>query len=360
MEKNRERSERTCKRLLEHYGTYPCMQTEDVFKYLFQSAFGCEHLLSDYGVALAYISDEYKSVSKSRPPMVERLDGEYSRVHLSCLNGGLSAETLTKLFISSSKKEENGAERVKAMTEVALSLVREGKLPFEPSVFKGKIDRWGDDGYGAVRHSEVFRREYQPAYRVIANKFADFLPIFTRVDELLRRDGAAIIAIEGGSASGKTTLASSLSAIYNCNVIHVDDFFLRPEQRTAERLEETGGNMDRERFAEEVLSSLSRGETVRYRPFNCSVQALGDEVVLEPKRLTVVEGAYSLHPAFGRYFDLAVLLDIGSDYQRERILKRNSPQFATRFFNEWIPMENRYFTETDIRSRVDLVLPVKP
>jgi hypothetical protein len=74
--------------------------------------------------------------------------------------------------------------------------------------------------------------------------------------------------------------------------------------------------------------------------------------------LTVVEGVYALHPAFGRYFDLAVFLDIDPALQRERIRKRNTPALARRFFEEWIPMENAYFAETDTRGRCDLTVQV--
>ena len=50
----------------------------------------------------------------------------------------------------------------------------------------------------------------------------------------------------------------------------MDDFFLRPEQRTPERYAEPGGNVDRERFLAEVLIPLRAGETVQYRRFDCS------------------------------------------------------------------------------------------
>ena len=52
--------------------------------------------------------------------------------------------------------------------------------------------------------------------------------------ERLMANGRAIVAIEGGSASGKTTLASVLENKYKCTVFHMDDFFLRPEQRNKE------------------------------------------------------------------------------------------------------------------------------
>lgn len=37
------------------------------------------------------------------------------------------------------------------------------------------------------------------------------------------------------------------------------------------------------------------------------------------------------------------------EIQRERIIKRNG-DMAERFFNEWIPLENRYFEAFDIRE----------
>ena len=81
-------------------------------------------------------------------------------------------------------------------------------------------------------------------------------------------------------------------------------------------------------------------------------------MTVQPKKLTVVEGAYSMHPAFGRYADLAVFLDIDPDYQKKRILKRNTPPFAERFFNEWIPLEHRYFEGTEIKKRSDMIIPI--
>ena len=169
-----------------------------------------------------------------------------------------------------------------------------------------------------------------------------------------------IIAIDGRCAAGKTTMAARLVKELGGDVIHMDDFFLRPEQRTPQRLAEGGGNLDRERFAEEILPSLRQGETVRYRRFDCSTQTLGDIVTVAPKKLTLVEGVYATHPAFSKYYDLAIFLDIDAAYQRQRILKRNSPWLAERFFSEWIPLENTYFRETGIKDRCDLVLPILP
>ena len=343
--------------LIKHYKKHPKMQQRDLFKYLFQSAFGCEHLVADGGAVLEYIRREYETVPKSAPPLIEALDGEYSRVHLSVLNGGLKPETLAKLFLLSAKKEKEGIASLEKKLEVAKRLVAEGDLPFDLSEFEKAADEWRSAGYPAVRHSDEFRSEYRPAYRVISNRYVNFLELFKKIDGLLDK-GRAVIAVEGGSASGKTTLSDMLREIYGCSVIHMDDFFLRPEQRTPERFAQIGGNIDRERFFEEVVLSLTSCDTVRYRPFDCHTQTLGEEITVFPGGLTVVEGVYSTHPSFGRYFDLSVFIDIDAEYQKQRIIKRNSPQFANRFFNEWIPLENAYFDGTDIKKRSDLVINV--
>ena len=71
-----------------------------------------------------------------------------------------------------------------------------------------------------------------------------------RIDELMAQKDQVIIAIDGNCTAGKTTLAGMLAEVYDCNVFHMDDFFLRPEQRTPERYAEIGGNVDYERFME--------------------------------------------------------------------------------------------------------------
>ena len=347
----------TTQKLIAHAQKHPQLQAEDVFKYLFQSALGCEHLVSNQAAALAYIKREYETISQAGEPSVEPLDGEYSRVALSCLNAGLAPETLARLFCLSAKQEENGRTFLEKKIEVANELIACEELPIDKEEFAQKLASWKAMGYPALHHSEAFRAHYKPAYRVIANRYVEFLPLFTQIDKHLAK-GETIVAIEGGSASGKSTLASILKEVYTCNVFHMDDFFLRPEQRTQERLLEVGGNIDHERFSWEILAPLAKNETVCYKPFDCAKQILGQSITVPSNKLNIIEGVYSMHPSFGEYYDLSVFLDITPAYQRERITMRNSPVFAKRFFEEWIPLENLYFSKNKIKERADMVLPI--
>lgn len=347
-------SERTSDLLLKHYKRYPNLQIGDIFKFLHQSTFGCEHMVSSLGGAIDYIKKEYETLTDGEA-LIEPLDGYYSRVHLSYLNEGLHAETLGKLFFESAKQAIGTKEELEQKLSIVRELISEKALPFTLGEFDSALEKWSADGYPAIHHSEKFRECYRPAYRVIANRYVPFLPLFAEIDKALQK-AALTVAIDGGSASGKSTLSEILTSLYDCNIFHMDDFFLRPEQRTAERYAEVGGNIDRERFLEEVLLPHSCGEAVNFRRFDCSTFTLCPPVTVTPKRLTIIEGAYSMHPELAKYYDLSVFLDITPELQRERILKRNSPGMAERFFNEWIPLERRYFEEMRVKERCDLTV----
>ena len=340
--------------IIDHYRKYPRLEIADVFKLVFQSSFGCEHLVSSLERVTEYIVRERESMTPTEGE-IEFLDGNYARVPLSYMDEGLTAQTLGKLFFLSSKKEEGGKAELIKKISAARDLVLSGDLPFSISDFDRAVSEWESAGFPAVRHSEAFRENYAPSYRVIAREFVPFLPLLAKIDKL----GQGVIAIDGGSASGKTTLGSLLEKIYDCTLLHMDDYFLPPQKRTPERLREVGGNVDYERFLSEVLMPLSAGENITVRKFDCSTMSLGEAEIVVPKKLVIVEGAYSMHTSLENYYDLTAFLDISPEKQRERITKRNTPEFAKRFFGEWIPLENVYFEQTDIKNRVKIVIEVK-
>lgn len=337
--------------LIKHCETYPKLQIQDVFKFLYQSAFGCEHFIASPETVTEYIQKEYAKISHQSQPLVEPLDGAYCRVHLSYLNSGLNASTLGSLFFLSAKKEENGKQELLQKLAVAK------ELPFQKEAFDDAVEKWAAAGYPPVHHSDVFREAYKPSYRVIAKEYIPFLPFFAELDKRLAK-GPLTVAIEGGSASGKTTLSQLLAKIYDCTIFHMDDFFLQPEQRTPERYTEVGGNIDRERFLAEVLQPLRKGEVVGYRRFDCSSMQLEEAVPMTPKKLTVIEGAYSMHPELAPYYDFSVFLDISSELQKERILRRNSPEFAKNFFEKWIPLEKTYFSKGKISEQCNMKISI--
>ncbi len=171
----------------------------------------------------------------------------------------------------------------------------------------------------------------------------------------LERKDRVVIALDGSCASGKTTLAEKLKSQFDCNVIHMDDFFLRPEQRTPERLAQVGGNVDYERFYQEVLEPVRLGMPFTYQPYDCKTCSLKSPVTVQPKKLTIIEGSYSHHPYFGEVYDLRVYLTVDPEVRAQRLKLRPS-HIQHRFFTEWIPMEQRYFDGFGIPENAHLIL----
>lgn len=178
-----------------------------------------------------------------------------------------------------------------------------------------------------------------------------YKPVINAIEQLLlSKEEILLIGIDGMCASGKTTLAYYLSDIFECNLFHMDDFFLQKHQRTPERLKEIGGNVDYERFKEEVLDVLLQKTTVIYRPYTCSEQKIMSKLEIPFKRLNIVEGSYCMHPYFENIYNEKVFIKLSENIQVERIINRNGIEMLDRFVNEWIPKENAYFDKFAIRK----------
>lgn len=354
-------SRTTIEFLLAQCRRYPALRPQDLLKALHQSVFGCGHFVTDEAAGLRLIQEELASLPAGGDRLApETLDGPFCRLHLRHLaETGLAPRTLFRLFALSAGTGAGDTAALEEKLLCLLELAQKSHLPFSREETAQAVSSWRKNGFPPCRHSEEFRAAYAPAYRVIRREYVRLLPLLSGLDRQLVGKERVILALEGGSAAGKTTLAALLERIYpDSQVFHMDDFFLRPEQRTEERLAEPGGNVDYERFSQEVLLPLTRGETVQYRPYDCHVQRVGGPVPMAPGALNIVEGAYSMHPSLAGRYDLSAFLRVSPETQRSRIQRRNDPEAQARFFSAWIPLEQQYFDATGAAGRCDLILEV--
>ena len=171
----------------------------------------------------------------------------------------------------------------------------------------------------------------------------------------LNKDRDDLIAIDGKCASGKTTLAERLALYFKANLFHMDDFFLRPFQRSEERLKVPGENIDHERFLKEVLKPLKDKKDIIYKAYDCHTQSFKKSIIIKYRSINIIEGSYCLHPSLFDHYDLKVYIDVDKEEQLKRIKIRNKDDSQT-FTNKWIPLEERYFKYYDIQKRCDIVL----
>lgn len=181
----------------------------------------------------------------------------------------------------------------------------------------------------------------------LANNLADI------INSQCKEKSKLLVAIDGRCASGKTTISKELENLIQCNVIHMDHFFLRPEQRTKDRLNTAGENVDHERFLEEVLKPLKNGEEVSFRPFNCKTMSLDKEIKLDDKAINIIEGSYSCHKNLFDYYDLHIFLDVSPNEQMKRIILRDGLEKAGIYESKWIPLEEKYFDTYKVSQKCE-------
>lgn len=347
--------------LREHIKRYPHMQVTDAVKLLYQSEFGGGHMISNPARSLKWIKDE-ASMARLEPydqvtPILEEIGGGICRVSLDAIEEGLAAETLNQMFVKTADRTVGTMENFEKKLNLLREMCAAGETSFSMEDLDVYLSNYKAQGYPPVSHSDEYRKHYVPTYRVAATSYTRYYQVFLEIDRAMAAAGdrQVIVAIDGMCGSGKSTLGRILEEIYDCNLFHMDDFFLRPEQRKPERFAEPGGNVDYERFKEEILDHISDPEGFSYQVYNCGKQALDGMVQVPYKKLNIIEGAYSEHPYFGDPYDLKFFCKISSEEQLARIMKRNGPEMLERFKQTWIPMENRYFEAFEVEKKSKIV-----
>lgn len=339
------------------YEKYPLLTVQDLVKALYQSVFGCGHFVGQGG--RKYMAEELRELDASRDNgFIEPIGDDFCRVHLTgMLKNGLSPDTLFGLFALSSRESAGDMEIFGAGLKRLEEMIESGVIPLDKEESRKFIEDYRAAGCPATHHSEKFRAAYSPAYRVVSSRMCRYMELFCMIDRELAKKDSLSVAIEGGSASGKTSLAAIFENVYDCNIFHMDDFFLQPHQRTPERFAQPGGNVDYERFYSEIAVKLPKNMPFTYQKFDCSVMALGEYVDVVPKKLNIIEGAYSMHPELRGAWDIAAFLESDPEVQKSRILRRNGEMMLKRFVNEWIPLEHVYFDRTGVREACDIIIP---
>lgn len=347
--------------LIMHACLYPEMGIQDAVKLVYQNEFGGGHLIRDEQESLRRLTEEFAAnretgLGYQAGPLFVNIGNGMCRLDLSVLEDGrLSSSTLNRFFVNTANGIKGSIARFESKLDILRQCSRDGVLKYPPDVLEAYLEDYRGRGYPPVSHSETYKSAYKPAYRIVKADYCAYLEVFQAIDALMASGKRVTVAIDGNSGAGKSALGALIAEVYDCNLFHMDHFFLRPEQRTEERLRETGGFVDYERFNQEVIQGLEHGGPFSYRVFDCGKMALGERVHVEPKQLNIIEGSYSMHPTLAGYYDLKIFLQVTPEEQARRIRRRNGEAMLKRFLGEWIPRENKYFEKMGIREQCHLV-----
>lgn len=341
-----------------HIARYPTLAVADAVKLCYQSAFGGGHLITDSARALAWIARERAAITAydGTLPLFEDIGNGTVRLNLNA--GGaaaLSDDLILRLFTESAvriaNRPDNG-QRFEDALAVLSEMTDAGLCPFDTAELGSYLTAYRASGCPAVHHTAGYNAAHHPAYRVLDGVYASLFPLICALEvRLMRRDALPVtVALDGRAASGKSTLADALRALYDANVFHVDDYFLPSAMRTPARLSAPGGNVHYERFKTEILDGIQTRAPFSYTPYDCACDAPGTPVAVSPKRVNLIEGSYALHPHFGDVYDIRAAVTCAKEIQLERIRRRNGEPLYSMFVSRWIPMEETYFDTFGIYS----------
>ncbi|MEO7060708.1 MAG: hypothetical protein ABI083_13395, partial [Lapillicoccus sp.] len=153
-----------------------------------------------------------------------------------------------------------------------------------------------------------------------------------------------VVAIDGPSGAGKTTLARAVGRRVDARVVHLDDIY-----PGWDGLAEAVPLVTRQ-----VLEPLSRGEDTAYQRWDWMRHRWGrTQPVLHAPRL-VLEGVGSSVLPAGSYAAVRVWVEASRDVRFARGMARDGEAYRPEW-ERWAAQEDALFTADATRDRADLV-----
>ena len=164
--------------LREHYERRPLMRATDFYKLLYQGAFGVAHIMGD--TAWDWLGKEAVGIDPNEhpdEPLVEDVssDGSMVRVNLRpYLKRGLPLEDLFEAMEKTALREGSKKEFVEAW-DAFKGLAASGEVQVDPGELETLDEELQREGPTPHHHSDAYRDEYHPAYRIVGREFLEGL-----------------------------------------------------------------------------------------------------------------------------------------------------------------------------------------
>src|SRR5262245_9027309 len=192
------------------------------------------------------------------------------------------------------------------------------------------------------------------------NRAAD--TVVKRIQELkTERVGVMVVALDGPSGVGKTTIAKHIAE--RIDVVHVlcDDFFVggrNPFWATQSAQYQIDNVIDWRRIRREVIEPLKAGKPAGWHPFNWDTfEGLSPRMITaEPKRVLILDGAFSARQELQDVLDLAVLVQTGKDVRVGRIIQREGAEYSEMWHATWQKAMDYYFEIVRPPESFDLIV----
>ena len=146
------------------------MEVQDVVKLIYQNEFAGGHIFVDTEESLTNLRNEYARVGgyDANMPRYMHIGNGLVRANLRALRNDADLIRLNERFIATAKKNKGSQNSFFRKVDTFLSLCSNGMLPFEPDEAFSFIVCYRTYEYPMLVHSDIYRRAYHPAYRVVS------------------------------------------------------------------------------------------------------------------------------------------------------------------------------------------------
>ncbi len=182
-----------------------------------------------------------------------------------------------------------------------------------------------------------------------------------RITELAQTASPVIVALDGRSGTGKSTLAEWMAGQLRGIRVDQDDFYAGGELDVWRRLtprEKAEQVIDWRRVRDEVLLPLRNGQGASWRPFDWDTMTglSPDAIAVQPSHIVILDGAYSARPELADLIDLTILVTLDDATRQERLRQREGEDITSAWQAVWDEAEDYYFDTIRPPETFDLVI----
>lgn len=164
-----------------------------------------------------------------------------------------------------------------------------------------------------------------------------------------RAGATRVVAIDGRSGAGKSSLAATLARQLNAPVVSLEGLY--------------GGWDGLERgidlLVSEVLKPLAAGRAARVPRYDWVAREWAEPLLLEPPEVLIVDGVGAGARRAAAFESLLVWLEVPAPTRKQRALDRDGETFAP-YWDQWAAQEDQMLAREHTPDRADIIIRPVP